>query len=111
MLKTNAAEVGAGEDEDDYYVFHLGSLFTHCTPGALFHDVPSQKEADWQTCLAVIDAKGQSCVPVLLHEASVCLLDIIGLAGWSIVDYDPRWFDEVAKPLVAEFVDISSTAA
>jgi len=99
-----AEKTGAQLGESDYYVFKLGSLFTHNAPGALFLGLPQDQEvADWKKYCAALDEKGRDGVQQFLYEASICFLDIVGIAGGSIVGYQKRWFDNVAIPLLKKF--------
>jgi|GEM_PF-3155891 len=99
-----AEKTGGKPGQSDYFVYALGSHFTHAAPGALFLGFnPSRETADWNEFRVVLDRAGQGGLRVCLRQASVHLVDIIGLAGDSIMGYEPQWFDEFALPLLEKF--------
>lgn len=99
-----AKQTGAQRGQNDYLVFRLGSLFTHNTPGALFLALPHDCEtADWNQFSADLDKAGREGGLHFLHEASVCFVDIVGMAGSFIAGYEREWFDEFALPLLKKF--------
>lgn len=64
-----AKETGAQQGQNDYYVFRLGSLFTHDTPGALFLVLPKDREtADWNEFNAELDKAGREGLRHFLNE-------------------------------------------
>jgi hypothetical protein len=77
-------------------------MFTHVALGALFYEVPPEREIDWSTFVTTPRVKGETAVPIVLYSASVCLLDVIGIAGRFIVGYEPKWFDDTALPLIGK---------
>jgi hypothetical protein len=99
-----AQETGARNGKHDYWVFRLGSLFTHNAPGALLFSLsPNVETADWKTFSAALDKAGSEGLRYFLAEASLCLIDVVGMAGSFIAGYDRKWFDEVALPLLGKF--------
>jgi hypothetical protein len=98
-----AKKQGARQGQSDYYVFRLGSLFTHNTPGSLFLGLREPEAPDWNEFRAGVDDAGRDGLRQFLYEASICLVDIIGIAGDSIVGYKRRWFDESALRLLEKF--------
>ncbi len=96
-----ATNTGGQRGESDYFVFRLGSLFTHNTPGSLFLVLPLDRDiADWNELRAAIDKAGRDGLRQFLHEASMCFVDIVGMASGSIAGYDRQWFDDFALPLL-----------
>lgn len=96
-----AKETGGQDGQSDYFVFKLASLFTHNSPGSLFFELPPDCETlGWNEFRAAIDNAGRKGLRFFLHEASVCFIDIVGIAGDSIVGYEREWFDEFALPLL-----------
>ncbi len=99
-----ATETGAQRGQNDYFVFRLASLFTHNTPGSLFLVLPQNREtADWSQFRVALDKAGREGLREFLYQASVCLVDIVGMAGDSIAGYERLWFDEFALPLLQKF--------
>lgn len=99
-----AQQTGAQKGQHDYWVFRLGSLFTHNAPGALlFSLAPDVETADWRTFKAKLDKAGSEGLRYFLAEASLCFIDTVGMAGSFITGYDRKWFDEVALPILAKF--------
>jgi hypothetical protein len=98
-----AKETGGQGGQNDYYVFKLGSLFTHSSPGSLFFRLPRDRETiGWNEFRAALDNAGRTGLRHFLHEASVCLVDIVGIAGDAIAEYERKWFDEFAVPLLGK---------
>jgi Family of unknown function (DUF5677) len=96
-----AKDVGAQRGQSDYWVFRLGSLFTHNSPGSLLFVMRQDRETiDWNQFRAAIDNAGREGLRFFLHEASLCFVDIVGIAGDSIADYERTWFDDFALPLI-----------
>ena len=99
-----AKKTGGKPGQSDYFVYALGSHFTHAAPGALFLGFDLNRAiADWNEVRAVIDKAGGNGSRFFLGQASGCLIDIVGLAGDSIVGYDPLWFEGFARPLLEKF--------
>jgi Family of unknown function (DUF5677) len=99
-----AKKTGGKAGQSDYFVYALGSHFTHAAPGALFLGFdPNRATADWNEVRAVLDKAGQDGLRFFLKQASVYLVDIIGLAGDSITGYERQWFDGFALPLLERF--------
>jgi hypothetical protein len=98
-----AQQTGAREGHHDYWVFRLASLFTHNAPGALlFVALRDLEPADWKTFKAELDKAGNEGLRFFLREASLCFIDIVGMAGSFIAGYERKWFDEFALPLLDE---------
>jgi hypothetical protein len=104
-LARDIAKVTGGQDgQSDYFVFKLGSLFTHNSPGSLFLQLPPDRETiGWEEFRASIDNAGRDGGRHFLHEASVCFVDIIGMAGGCVAGYEREWFDSFALPLLRRF--------
>ncbi len=99
-----AQQTGVEKGQHDYWVLRLASLFTHNAPGALLFSLPLEAETpDWKTFRAQLDKAGSEGVRYFLAQASLCFLDIVGMAGSFIAGYDPKWFEEVALPLLGKF--------
>lgn len=98
-----AKNTGGQQGQSDYYVFRLGSLFTHNTPGSLFLGLRESDAPDWNEFRAALDDAGRDGLRRFLYEASMCLVDIIGIAGDSIIGYERQWFDESALRLLEKF--------
>jgi hypothetical protein len=97
-------ETGGQRGQNDYFVFRLGSLFTHNTPGPLFLVLPQDRETiDWNEFRVALDEAGREGVRQFLHEASTCFVDIVGMAGDSITGYERQWLEEFALPLLQKF--------
>jgi Family of unknown function (DUF5677) len=95
-----AQHTGARPGQHDYWVFRLGSLFTHNAPGALLFAMPPDAEtADWKTFSAQLDKAGADGLRFFLAEASLCLIDIVGMAGSFIPRYDAKWFRSAGRLL------------
>jgi hypothetical protein len=84
---------------DDYYVFRLGSLFTHNAPGSLLLGLREPKAPAWQEFRATLDNAGRSGLTQFLYEASICFVDIVGIAGDSIAGYERQWVDDALRLL------------
>jgi hypothetical protein len=96
-----AEDTGGKEGESDYFVYKLGSLFTHNSPGSLFLTLPPDRETlSWSDFRAAIDKAGWEGLREFLHEASLCLVDIVGMSGGCIAGYQREWFDEFALQLL-----------
>jgi Family of unknown function (DUF5677) len=101
LAKRSAKKTGASGGQSDYYVFRLGSLFTHNTPGSLLLVLPPDREtADWLQFRRKLDASGRNGVRKFLSEALTLLIDVIGMAGDSIDGYERQWFDDTALPVL-----------
>lgn len=104
LARDIAKATGGQGGQSDYFVFTLGSLFTHNSPGSLFLQLPSGRETmGWEEFGASIDNAGREGGRHFLHEASVCFVDIIGMAGGCVARYDREWFDSFALPLLRRF--------
>lgn len=104
LARRLAKETGGQRGQNDYFVFRLASLFTHSTPGCLFLVLPQDREtSDWNEFRLALDKAGREGVRQFLYEASICLVDIVGMAGDSISGYERQWFDEFALPLLQKF--------
>ncbi len=104
LARRLAEDTGGQRGESDYFVFGLGSLFTHNTPGSLFLTLRGDPEAaEWAEFRESIADAGRKGLREFLHEVSVCLVDIVGIAGESITGYDRRWFDGFALELLRKF--------
>jgi Family of unknown function (DUF5677) len=100
-----AQRTGANPGQSDYFVYALGSLFTHGAPGALFLGLANSRETvDRNEFRALLDKAGGNGLRFFLVQASECLIDIIGLAGDSIGGYERQWFDGFALPLLKKFL-------
>ena len=101
-LARDLAKATGGQDgQSDYFVFKLASLFTHNTPGSLFLELPADRETiDWNDFRARIDEAGRTGARHFLHEASLCFVDIVGMAGECIAGYEREWFDEFVLTLL-----------
>jgi hypothetical protein len=91
-----AKKTGGQRGQSDYYVFRLGSLFTHNDPGSLLLGLRESEAPDWSEFRAALDDAGRDGLRPFLYAASTCLVDIVGIAGDSIVGYERQWFDECA---------------
>jgi hypothetical protein len=99
-----AHQTGAKKGQHDYFVFRLGSLFTHNAPGALIFCLPPDAQLpDWKVFGAQLDKAGSEGLRSFLFEASLCLIDILGIAGPFIDGYRPGWFDKIARPILDKF--------
>ena len=104
LARDMAKATGGQNGQNDYFVFKLGSLFTHNSPGSLFLQLPRDHETlAWVEFRAAIDKAGRDGIRHFLHEASICLADIIGMAGSCIAGYEREWFDAFALPLLRQF--------
>jgi hypothetical protein len=61
---------------------------------------PGRETLGWNKFLAAIVEAGRKGLPEFLREASICLVDIVGMAGNCIAGYEREWFDELALPLL-----------
>ena len=96
-----ADHTGGQCGHSDYWVFRLGSLFTHNTPGALLLPLSRDRETmDWNEFRVALDNRGRAGLRPFLYQTSLCFLDIVGMAGGSIVGYERQWFYEFAIPLL-----------
>jgi len=103
-----AQDAGAQHGQTDYFIFRLASMFTHNTPGALFLPLPLDREMmDWNEFRGALNNRGQAGLRRFLHQASVCLVDIVGMAGDAIVGYERQWFDDIALPLLRQMATAS----
>ena len=99
-----AKETGGRRGQSDYFVFRLESLFTHNTPGALFLALTQGREtADWTEFQPALEKAGRDGLRQFLHAASLCFVDIVGIAGGCIVGYEREWFEQFALPLLNKF--------
>lgn len=89
-----AKETGGQRGQSDYSVFRIGSLYTHNDPAALLLGLGEPEAPDWNKFRTILDDAGQRGLRQFLREASICLVDIVGMAGNSIAGYEPQWFDE-----------------
>jgi len=104
LARDIAKATGGRGGESDYFVFKLGSLFTHNSPGSLFHRLPLDRETmGWEDLRAAIENAGKEGMRHFIHEASLCLVDIVGMAGGCIAEYEREWFDAFALPLLQQF--------
>jgi hypothetical protein len=55
--------------------------------------------ANWNEFRDVLDKAGRDGFRYFLLQASLCLVDIIGLAGDSITGYERQWFDGLVLQL------------
>jgi len=98
-----AKETGGLSGQSDYYVFALASLYAHNSPGAMFLPLPQDRETeDWKDFRAALDDAGRRGLRNFLYEASICLVDIVGMTGDSITGYEKEWFDQFAIPLLEQ---------
>jgi hypothetical protein len=51
---------------------------------------------DWNDFRVRIAEAGRAGARHFLHEASLCFVDIVGMAGGCIAGYEREWFDEFA---------------
>ncbi len=58
---------------------------------------------DWGDFSALLTDAGRKGLREFLRQASVCLVDIIGLVGDCIIGYEQQWFDDVAIPFLDKF--------
>ena len=89
-----AKKTGGQQDQNDYYVFRIASLFTHNTPAALLYGLNPPTVRDWNQARGGLDEAGRNALREFLYATSVCLVDILGMAGDLIVGYERQWFDE-----------------
>ncbi len=94
-----AKETGGQPGQSDYYVFRIGSLFTHNDPGALLLGLGEPEAPDWNKFRAMLDDARRSGLRQFLREALICLVDIVGMAGNAIAAYEPQWFDDALRVL------------
>jgi hypothetical protein len=97
-----AKKTGGQRGQSDYYVFRLGSLFTHNAPGSLFFRLRQPEPGYWNEFRAALDEAGHDGLRQFLYEASVCFVDIVGLTAESIRGYEQQWFDNALR-LLAKF--------
>ena len=99
-----AKKTGGKPGQSDYFVYALGSHFTHAAPGALFLGSTriAQQPTGGRSALCSTRRAG-TVRDYFLREGSVCLVDIIGLAADSITGYEQQWFDKFALQLLKKF--------
>jgi hypothetical protein len=97
-----AHDTGAPAGQNDYWVYRLGSLFTHNEPGALLTGLNDNKlTADgWRDLCFRRDEANKKGVSPILHQASICFVDIVGMAGPFIQGYEPAWFDDAIQKIL-----------
>ncbi len=100
-----ARDTGAPHGQSDYWVYRLGSLFTHNEPGALLTGVNDDKlTADaWKELRLKRDKATKQGLAPILHEASICFVDIVGMAGPCIKGYERPWFDDAMQKILPAF--------
>ena len=106
-----ARDTGAPRGQSDYWVYRLGSLFTHNEPGALLTGVNDDKlTADaWKYLRLKRDKASKQGLAPILHEASICFVDILGIAGSCIQGYERRWFDDAMQKILPALCDGDTT--
>ena len=106
-----ARDTGAPRGQSDYWVYRLGSLFTHNEPGALLTGVNDDKlTADaWKELRLKRDKASKQGLAPILHEASICIVDIVGMAGPCIQGYERRWFDDAMQKILPALCDGDTT--
>lgn len=94
-----ARDTGAPRGQNDYWIYRLGSLFTHNDPGALLTGVnENELTADaWKELRLKRDKASRQGLAPILHEGSICFVDIVGMAGPYIQGYERQWFDDAMQ--------------
>lgn len=107
LARDLARDTGAPPGESDYWVFRLASLFTHNEPGALVTGLNGDRlSADgWKELRVKRDQGGKHGLSPILHEASTCFVDIIGMAGPCIQAYERPWFDDAMQRILPALCD------
>jgi hypothetical protein len=98
-------KIGGRKGQNDYFVFRLASLYTHNSPGSLFLVSRDVESDDWLEFSVALAKRGHDGIRRFLYEGSICLVDIVEMAGPSIAGYDAEWFDRTAPPLLATIDD------
>lgn len=100
--KELARDTGVLGDQSDYWVYRLGSLFTHNEPGALITGVDDDKlTADvWKELRLRRDKASKQGLAPILHAASIWFADIVGMAGPCIKGYERPWFDDAMQKIL-----------
>jgi hypothetical protein len=55
--------------------------------------------AAWKELRLKRDRASKQRVAEILHVASICFADIVGMAGPFIQDYQRRWFDDAMQTI------------
>lgn len=97
-----AHDTGAPDGQNDYWVYRLGSLFTHNEPGALLTGLNDNKLAadGWRGLRLRRDRANEKGLSPILHQASICFVDIVGMAGSFIQGYASAWFDDAMQKIL-----------
>ncbi len=111
LAERTAQDTGANTGQHDYWVYGLGSLFTHNAPGALFLGVGDSQlsQEKWKELRARRDHANRNGLPAILHEASMCFVDIVGMAGPCIQRYQRPWFDDAMQTVLPALCDGDTT--
>jgi len=111
LAERTAQDTGANTGQHDYWVYGLGSLFTHNAPGALFLGVGDSQlnQEKWKELRAKRDHASRNGLPAILHEASICFVDIVGMAGPCIQGYERHWFDDALQRILPALCDGDTT--
>ncbi len=106
-----ARDTGAPRGRNDYWIFRLGSLFTHNEPGALVTGVNENKLSPegWSDLRARRDQGSKQGLSPILHQASICFIDIAGMAGPCIHGYERPWFDDAMQKILPALCDGDTT--
>lgn len=107
LAKDLAQDTGAPRGQSDYWIYRLGSLFTHNEPGALVTSLNSEGlSADaWRDLRLRRDKASKQGLSPILHEASICFIDIVGMAGPCIQGYERPWFDDAMERMLPALCD------
>ncbi len=111
LAERTAQDTGANTGQHDYWVYGLGSLFTHNAPGALFLGVGDSQlnQEKWKELRAKRDHANRNGLPAILHEASMCFVDIVGMAWPCIQGYERQWFDDAMQKILPALCDGDTT--
>ena len=111
LARELAQETGAPRGHSDYWIFRLGSLFTHNEPGALLTGVNDDKlTADaWKELRLKRDRASKQGLAPILHEASICFVDIVGMAGPCIHGYERPSSDDAMQRILSALCDDGTT--
>ena len=106
-----ARDTGAPRGQTDYWVYRLGSLFTHAEPGALLTGVNDDKLTPdaWKELRLKRDRASKQGLAPILHEASVFFIDIVGMAGPCIQGYERPWSDDAMQMILPALCDDGTT--
>ncbi len=109
--KELARNTGAPRGQSEYWVYRLGSLFAHNEPGALLIGLKEDKlSADgWKDLRLKRDEASRQGLSPILHEASICFVDIVGMAGPYIQGYERKWFDDAMQGILSALCDRDTT--